>query len=108
MKVHVIKPKTLTGTGHAAYIYAHGGGAVMFEAKSSNSNLTHTALVLNCVVFNVDYRLGPESKAPTGQTDFAAAIRHVSKNAASLGIDANQICMAGISGGGWICFGAGH
>ena len=64
--VHVIKPKTLTGTGHAAYIYAHGGGAVMFEAKSSNSNLTHTALELNCVVFNVDYRLGPESKAPTG------------------------------------------
>jgi len=66
------------------------------------------ALNLQCVVFNVDYRLGPEAKAPKGQMDFVHAIRHVSQNAEKYGVDKSKICIAGISGGGWICFGAGN
>ena len=71
IKVEIIRPKTLPKDGNAGYIYAHGGGAVMFDHKSVTKQLIHTALNLNCVVFNVDYRLGPEAKAPKGQNDFA-------------------------------------
>lgn len=51
--------------------------------------MIYTALNLKCIVFNVEYRLGPESKAPKGQCDFAAAVRHVSKNASKYGVDKN-------------------
>merc|ERR1712241_1447842 len=34
------------------------------------------------------------------------AIKYVAKNAEKLGIDPSKICMAGDSGGGYICFGA--
>lgn len=108
IKIYMIRPKSLPEENNAAYIYAHGGGAIMLEAKSENPGMVVTALNLQCIVFNVDYRLGPEAKAPKGQCDFAAAVRHISQNATKYGVDKNQMCMAGISGGGWICFGAGN
>jgi len=40
--------------------------------------------------------------------DFVMAIRHVSQNAEKYGVDKSKICIAGISGGGWITFGAGN
>ena len=67
IRVDVIKPKALSsGKKHPAYFYAHAGGAVANEASLFNPFLSWTALNLNCIVFNVDYRLGPEFKAPKG------------------------------------------
>lgn len=107
-KIWMIKPKNLPDAGNPAYLYAHGGGAIMFPAEMDNGKMAHTALNLQCIVFNVDFRLGPEAKAPQGQIDFANTVRHISKNETKYGIDKNQICIAGISGGGWIAFGAGN
>lgn len=64
--------------------------------------MARTALNLNCVVFNIDYRLGPEVKAPTGAQDFIDAFNHVIANASNYGIDPAKNCFAGCSGGGWI------
>jgi len=60
------------------------------------------------VVFNVDYRKGPEAKCPKGQQDFAKVIEHVYNNANSFGVNNKQMMASGCSGGGWICFGACH
>lgn len=65
-----------------------------------------TALNLNCIVFNVDFRNAPEAKAPKGSIDFVKAIEHVYRNADKYNVDKDKICMAGISGGGWACLGA--
>jgi len=89
MKIYMIRPKSLPKENNAAYIYAHGGGACLFNAAMDNNGMMYTALNLQCVVFNVEYRLGPEAKAPKGQCDFAAAVRHVSKNASKYGVDKN-------------------
>ena len=89
IKIYMIRPKSLPKDGNAAYIWAHGGGAVFFSAADDNNSMAHTALNLQCVVFNVDYRLAPENKAPKGQNDFAAAVRHISKEAAKFGVDKN-------------------
>ena len=70
--------------------------------------MSHTCLNLNCVVFNIDYRKGPEVKCPTGQQDFVDAVTHVLSDPAKYGIDATKASLAGASGGGWIAGGAAN
>ena len=61
---------------------------------------------LQCICFNVDYRLAPEAKAPGGASDLATAIRHVHDNAEQLGVDNTKIVVMGQSGGGYTVLGA--
>jgi len=66
IKVFVIRPKTLAKKDNACEIHAHGGGAVMLDAEMFNPVMAGTASRKNCVLFNVDYRKGPEYKCPKG------------------------------------------
>merc|ERR1712038_1942238 len=105
--VFVYTPKTLQeNKSNAAYIYAHGGGAVSGTAANFKCALAYSAVAMNMVVFNVDYRLGPETKSPNNVKDFYMAIKYVIANAQSLGIDASKVAIGGDSGGGYICLGA--
>lgn len=88
-----------------AYVYAHMGGGILSSAQQTNNLVCKAVLNLNCVGFNVEYRLAPEHKSPVGQQDFAAVIRFISANADSFGINPNKICIAG---DGWICLGASN
>lgn len=107
LKSCLIRPKTLKDDPKApVYIYAHGGGGVVGDAKDGDNLLTFVARNLNCVVINADFRNGPEVKAPTGMMDYRAIVKYVMQNAATHNLDANKICLAGISGGGWISVGA--
>ena len=107
VEVEVYTPKKIHGNkNNAAYVYAHGGGAVAFAASDFKGLLAHLAVECDVVVFNVDYRLAPETKCPNNVKDFYAAIKYVVKNASSLGVDPTKIAIAGHSGGGYICFGA--
>ena len=90
----------------AAYIYAHGGGGVGIEATTYKPMLCHYAVELDAIIFNVDYRLAPETKCPNNVKDFYEVIRYVRENADSLGVDSNRIVIGGESGGGYICLGA--
>ena len=63
---------------------------------------------LGCVVVSVDYRKGPEVKCPIGQQDFVDAVLHIHDNSQIFGINPKKICMAGLSGGGWIVAGAAN
>lgn len=65
-------------------------------------------MAMDCgvVVFNVDYRLAPETRCPNNVLDFYEVIKYVASNASELGIDPSKIAMAGESGGGYICAGA--
>lgn len=40
-----------------------------------------------CIVFNVDYRLAPEAKAPAGSRDFMHAFLHVYENSDKYKVD---------------------
>jgi acetyl esterase/lipase len=113
LKMFIIKPKDHDmnfgfGIKHAAYVYAHGGGGIFGKAEESNDYLCATALNLNCVVFNIDYRLGPEVKCPKGMEDFVDGLEHIVSKADTYSIDKSKICIAGISGGGWIVAGAAN
>ena len=43
---------------------------------------------------------------PNNVLDFYSAIKYVASHASELGVDPSRICMAGESGGGYICSGA--
>ena len=78
--VKVITPKVLQGKkDNAAFIYAHGGGAVGGTADQVKTCLDYMADEGNLVVFNVDYRLAPETKCPNNVKDFYEAIKYVAK-----------------------------
>ena len=103
--VSVYTPKALEGASNAAVIYAHGGGAVASNALDAKPWLDYLAVACNVVVFNVEYRLAPETKCPNNVKDFYETVKYIHANATFLGVDSNKICIAGDSGGGYICLG---
>ena len=105
--VEVYIPKKIAGgKANPAYIYAHGGGGYCGTAADSKPWLDVLAVEGNMIVFNVDYRIAPETKCPNNVKDFYEAIKYIKENAESLGVDPDRICIAGDSGGGYICLGA--
>jgi len=107
VQVLVHTPKAVSGEPNLpCIVYAHGGGAVACTAGQYKPYLSYMAVDCGVVVFNVDYRLAPETRSPNNVLDFYEVVKYVSQNAADLGVDPARICIAGESGGGYICAGA--
>jgi len=107
VSVLVHTPKAIShDTNRPCIVYAHGGGAVAGTAAMYAPFLSYMAMDCGVVVFNVDYRLAPETRCPNNVLDFYEVIKYVSINASKLGVDPARIAMAGESGGGYICSGA--
>jgi len=102
--VLVHSPKALASQkSRPCIIYAHGGGVVGGTASGYAGFLSHMAMDCGVVVFNVDYRLAPETRCPNNALDFYEAVKYVTNNTTDLGIDPERIAIAGESGGGYIC-----
>lgn len=78
----------------------------MMSAALSMDEVHRYAVDWECVTFAVNYRKGPEVVAPRNSLDYLEAIEHIVANADKYGINKNQICAGGCSGGAWICLGA--
>merc|ERR550525_882890 len=105
--VYVHTPNSLVGEkNRPVVIYAHGGGGIGCSAAIYRPLLRKIAVHCGVVVFNVDYRLAPETKCPNNVKDFYSVVKHVADNADRLGVDPARIAIAGESGGGYICLGA--
>jgi acetyl esterase len=95
--VDIIEP---LGAGpHPVLVYFHGGG---WAAGSSRHyrQLAFRFAEAGFVVFNVDYRLAPESPFPGPYEDCEAAVRWVGRVAAEYGGDPTRIAIGGDSAGG--------
>ena len=105
--VFVHRPPAAGGdTRTPAVVYCHGGGGLWGKARQVQCVCARIALENNCTVFNVEYRLAPEDKAPAAIFDIVGVVLHLHANAASLGVDATRIALSGESGGGYLCAGA--
>jgi len=102
--VHTPKAMALEKS-RACIVYAHGGGVIGGTANLYKGFLSHMAMDCGVVVFNVDYRLAPETSCPNNVLDFYEVVKYVSSHAAELGVDPARIAIAGESGGGYICAG---
>lgn len=81
-------------------VYLHGGGWVIGDLDTHDTLCRELANRARCAVVAVDYRLGPEHRFPAAVDDSIMATRHVLRQAAQFGMDAQRVAVGGDSAGG--------
>ena len=98
--VRVYRPKAEPTEALPGVLEIHGGGFVTGSIEMMDPWCQVVAARVGVVVVSVEYRLAPEHPFPAGVEDCYAALRWMSANAASLGVDPARIAVAGQSAGG--------
>ena len=93
------------GTGRPAIYHTHGGGMILGNSRTGLEDLLDWALELGLVVVSVEYRLAPEHPDPAPIEDCYAGLVWTAEHADELGIDPDQIIVAGTSAGGGLAAG---
>jgi acetyl esterase len=84
----------------AGLMFLHGGGWVTGDLATHDSLCRRLAVVAGVRVIAVAPRLAPEHVYPAAVNDALSAWRDIVRSAASLGIDARRLGIAGDSAGG--------
>jgi acetyl esterase len=96
--VRVYQPAGKSGK-RPCIIYIHGGGFMMGDLDSSDSNAWGYAQETGATVVSVDYRLTPEHPYPAGLNDCYGVLLWLAANPDDVGIDADRIAVIGDSAG---------
>ena len=102
VRVLVYRPRA-PAAARAALLWIHGGGFVAGVPEQDDGQVKRIVDAVGCVVVSVAYRLAPEHPHPAPLDDCDAALRWLQAQAASLGVDAARIGIAGVSAGGGLC-----
>ena len=94
------KPKADSEGLRPCILYIHGGGYIVGEAAGWHAYCEYLSDAVDAVVFNVEYRLAPETPFPGPLEDCYDALRWLYENAATQGVDPNRITIMGHSAGG--------
>ena len=95
-----------TGRPRKGLVFYHGGAFVLGSAADEDPWACRTAAECGLVVFNVDYRNAPETRAPGGILDCYAALRCVvAELCGRYGVDRRRVGVYGISSGGYLAAG---
>ena len=86
----------------------HGGGCVIGDLETHDIFCRALCHDTGATVLSLDYRLAPEHPFPAAVEDTVAALTWLSHAAASLGLDAERIAIAGDSAGGGLAAVALH
>lgn len=81
-------------------LFFHGGGWVLGTLATHDSTARALARASHAAVLSVGYRLAPEHRYPAAADDCFEATAWAAANAATLGIDATRLAVAGDSAGG--------
>lgn len=98
--IHIVKPEGSENEILPAFIYLHGGGWVLGDYG------THRRLVRDLVIHSgaaavfVNYSPSPESQYPVAINEIYAATTWVASYGAEIGVDGNNLAIAGNSVGG--------
>jgi acetyl esterase len=84
----------------AVVVYFHGGGWAFGNTAEAELVTRKLALVGDCVVISVDYRLAPEHPFPAGLEDAAAVYAWARREAGTVGGDPERVAVGGDSAGG--------
>ncbi|MDB5072262.1 MAG: lipase/esterase [Candidatus Eremiobacteraeota bacterium] len=99
LRLHVVRPKSDSGTPKPAIVYVHGGG--WFEGRKEDGlvGLVHFAR-RGYIGVAVEYRLSGEQPFPAQVEDVKTAIRFLRANGARFDVDPNRLALWGNSAGG--------
>lgn len=86
--------------GRPCIFYIHGGAMVRSNRYAGLDTSVVWAAELGATTISVEYGLAPENPGTGPAEDCYAALRWVSRNPLSLGIDARRILLYGVSAGG--------
>ncbi len=68
---------------YPAVLYTHGGGGFAGSAQCVNETCAHIACSSHCIVYNIEYRLAPETYYPHGPfSDMYAVLKYIHAQAA--------------------------
>jgi acetyl esterase len=96
-----IRIYTPVGAGpFGVFVFYHGGGWVIGDLDTHDSECRALCTEAGCIVVSVDYRLAPEHPYPAAADDAFAALRWVGENAAEIGGDPHRLAVGGDSAGG--------
>ena len=87
-------------TGAPVLVYLHGGGFMLGDLDSSDSNAWGLCEQTGAVVVSVDYRLTPEHPYPAAFNDCYGVVTWLAAHGAEIGIDQARIALCGDSAGG--------
>ena len=99
MAFRVISPRGSTGN-LPCVIYYHGGCFVSGGFATHDNQLRQLAWYSGCRVIAVQYRLAPEHTFPAAHNDAETGANIIWKYAQKLGVDRDNITLAGDSAGG--------
>ncbi len=98
--IRIYRPKN-TPDGQLPCVFEiHGGGFIIGNIDMMDAWCQRVSAEVGAVVVSVEYRLAPEHPFPAGVEDCYAALSWTAEQAASLGVDADRIAVAGQSAGG--------
>lgn len=97
--VKLYRPKKAEGP-LPVVMFFHGGGFMTCSVETHDYVPSYLAARAGVVCLNVEYRLAPEYKFPTGIEDCYAACKFAAANAGRLGIDPRRMAVCGDSSGG--------
>jgi acetyl esterase len=103
LKLDVHRPDT-SGT-FPALIHVHGGAFRMMSRKT-HRHIADAYARGGFVVFNIEYRLGPENPYPAPLQDVLEALAWVGRNGAGWGAETDTVFLAGESAGANLCVAA--
>jgi acetyl esterase/lipase len=82
-----------------ALIWAHGGGHVLGHIDQDDAMLQALCAQVGCDVFAVALRRAPEHPFPAPVEDVYSTLTRIAHEANSLGVDARQLAIGGVSAG---------
>ncbi|MBF4163469.1 alpha/beta hydrolase [Nocardioides acrostichi] len=88
-----------------ALLWFHGGGMVMGNRHLGADQVADWVAAHGLTAFSVEYRLAPEHPFPAAHDDGWTVLGWVLEHAEDLGVDPDQVVLAGTSAGG--CLAAG-
>lgn len=103
MTFRVVSPLNATGK-LPCIIYYHGGCFVSGGFATHDNQLRQLAFYSRCRVIAAQYRLAPEHTFPAAHNDAETGANTIWKYAQKLGIDRENITLAGDSAGGHLAF----
>ena len=92
--------RTTAGENLPVYVYYHGGGFFGGSPDIVEQMCKLLVTNLDCIAFNIDYRLCPENHYPQPLDDCFYATKWVYENVERFGGDKNRMAVSGDSAGG--------